>query len=70
MASDFASVSEEETVKMNEEETPLNTKKTTKFGVSVFDGKFLFFSFSLVLAREMDGRRLVVKLVFSKFLNF
>ena len=43
LASRFASVLEEEILKVNEEETPLKTKKATKFGVLVFDGKFLFF---------------------------
>ena len=40
MASRFASISEEEIFKINKEGTPLNTKKATKFGVSVFNGKF------------------------------
>ena len=49
MASDFALVSEEETLTINEEQTPLNTKKVTKFGVSVFDVSFYsFYSFCLV----------------------
>ena len=71
MASLFASVSEE-TFKINEEGTLLNTKKATKFGVSLFD-RFLFFSIliflmlSLVLAREIDCGRLIVKVVLRRF---
>ena len=41
MASRFASVSEEETLKINEEWTPLNTKKATKSGVSLFDSMLI-----------------------------
>ena len=41
MASRFTSESEE-FFKTNEEGTPLNTKKSIKFGVSLFDGNFLF----------------------------
>ena len=55
MASSFASVSEEETLKINKEGTPLNTKKATKFGVSVFDGKFLSFLF-FILFLIFDGK--------------
>ena len=68
----MASVSEE-IFKINEEGTSLNTKKMTKIGVSVIDGKFFFlYSFilflmvNLVLALEIDCRRLVVKLIFAQ----
>ena len=54
-ASRFDSVSEEETLKINEEETPINTKKATKFCVSVFVGKFLFF-YSLFFYFIFDGK--------------
>ena len=40
MASRFASVSEEEILSINEEAVPKNTKMATKFGVTVFNGKF------------------------------
>ena len=40
MASHFTSVSEEEILSMNEEAVPENTKMATKFGVTVFNGKF------------------------------
>ena len=75
MASRFASVSKEKTLKINK--NPFKHKENQKkIGVSLFDrvSKFLFFvilySFliffmaSLVLAHEIDCRWLVVKLVF------
>ena len=74
MASCFASVSEKGILKINEERTPLNTKKATKLVVSLFDSKVLFFSIlislmlSLVLVCEIDCGRLVVKLVFAQIL--
>ena len=40
MAARFASVSEEEILSINEEAVPKNTKMATKFGVTVFNGKF------------------------------
>ena len=42
MAPRYDLVSEQEIHKINEEGTPFNTQKETKFGVSVFNGKFLF----------------------------
>ena len=39
MASRFASISVKEILSMNEEAVPKNTKKSTKFGVTVFNGK-------------------------------
>ena len=71
MPSRFASVLEEEILKIIDEGIPLNTKKATKFGVSLFDDKFLFFYFilfsyilmlSLVLAHEIDCGRPVIKI--------
>ena len=62
MAYRFASVLEE-ILKRNEEGTLLNTKKATKFGVSVIDVRFLFFFMflmvSLVLARNIDCGRFI-----------
>ena len=40
MASGFALVSEEEILSINEEAVLKNTKMTTRFGVTVFNGKF------------------------------
>ena len=48
MASRFVSVLEEEILKINEEGTPLSTKKATKFGVSLFGSKFLVFLFLIL----------------------
>ena len=39
MAFRFASISEKEILSMNEEFVPKNTKVTTKFGVTVLNGK-------------------------------
>ena len=41
MASCFVSISEKEIVSMNEEAVPKNTKMSTKFGVTVFNGKLV-----------------------------
>ena len=38
MASRFATVSKDEILALNEEAVPTNTKKETKFGLSVFTG--------------------------------
>ena len=51
MASRFASVSEEEILSINEEAVPKNTKMATKFGVTVFNGKFFNLS-NLILQGE------------------
>ena len=72
MASHYASVLGKKF--LNKEETPLNSKKATEFGVSEFDGKFLSFLFfilfflmvSLILVCEIDCKRLVVKLAFAQ----
>ena len=40
MASRFASVTEEQILSINEAAVPKNTKKATKFGLTVFKGKF------------------------------
>ena len=40
MASRFASISEKEILSVNQEAVPKNTKMATKFGVTVFNGKF------------------------------
>ena len=40
MASRFASISEEEILSMNGGAVPKNTNMATKFGVTVFSGKF------------------------------
>ena len=48
MASRFASISEKEIFSMNEEAVPKNTQMSTKFGVTVFNGK-LFNLSSLIL---------------------
>ena len=41
MASCFVSISEKEIVSMNKEAVPKNTKMSTKFGVTVFNGKLV-----------------------------
>ena len=51
MASRFASFSKKEILSMNEEAVPKNTKMTTKFGVTVFNGK-LFNLSSLIFQGE------------------
>ena len=40
----FATVSEEEIVEIEEKAIPENTKKATKFGIKVFQGKNTIFS--------------------------
>ena len=55
-ASHFPSVSEEKILKNKQRKKPLNTKKATKFGVSVFNGKFLFF-YGKFIARAWDRLR-------------
>ena len=43
MASRFATVSKDEILAVNEAAAPTNTKKQTKFGLSVFTGRYNFF---------------------------
>ena len=43
MVSQLATVSNEEILKTNEDAVPANTKKATKFGLSVFASKVLLF---------------------------
>ena len=45
MASRFATVSKDEILAVNEAAAPTNTKKQTKFGLSVFTGRYNFFFF-------------------------
>ena len=45
MASRFATVSKDEILAVNETAAPTNTKKQTKFGLSVFTGRYNFFFF-------------------------
>ena len=47
MASRFATVSEEEILAINEEAVPANTKRATKFGLSLFTGGYDFLSTNL-----------------------
>ena len=43
MASRFATVSKDEILAVNEAAAPTNTKKQTKFGLSVFTGRYNIF---------------------------
>ena len=43
MASQFASVTSEEIIQINDEAVPKNTKRATKFGLAVFKGNGLCF---------------------------
>ena len=49
MASRFATVSKDEILAVNETAAPTNTKKQTKFGLSVFTGRYNFFFFFFAL---------------------
>ena len=53
-----ASVSEKETLKINEEGTLLNKKKETKLSVPLFDSKFFFFSSYIFDIKFSAGDRL------------
>ena len=45
MASRFATVSKDKILAVNETAAPTNTKQQTKFGLSVFTGRYNFFFF-------------------------
>ena len=58
MASRFPSVTDEDIFVLNEEAIPPNTKRATKFGFSVFNGKNkIFFIQNLLKMYESDLKK-------------
>ena len=57
MASRFATVSKDEILAVNETAAPTNTKKQTKFGLSVFTGRYNFFFFFFCIKIIKNDRR-------------
>ena len=61
MASRFVPISEKEILSLNEEAVPKNTKMSTKFGVTVFNGKLFNLSSMIYLKITIFGKQLVIK---------
>ena len=66
MGARFANVTDEEIRQMNEGATPANTKKATKFGVSVFNGKNSFFRCYYTSFQLKKGSRTTSDLVLDR----
>ena len=52
MASRFATISKDEILAVNETAAPTNTKKQTKFGLSVFTGRYNFFFCNKIIKND------------------
>ena len=63
MASRFSLISEKEILSMKEEAVPKNTKMTTKFGVTVFNGNLFNFSSLIFYGEKTKYNALFTKTV-------